>query len=134
MRILPILLCAGLFTGQLAQARSHNRRTSTQVRHTPAQAMLNTLDSMTLTLNSVQNKATADAAAPILLTQHQKYQLQRDAADSMPELPEPALIQHLSRLDKSMNNFRLACARLLREKCYGSSRLGEAIRKVVQAF
>ena len=134
MRILAILLCTALLTGQLAQARSHSSRVTTQTRHTPARAMLDTLDSITLMLNRVQNKVTADAAAPTLLTLHKEYQLQRAAADSMPEMPEPALTLHLDRLDNSMNKFRLICVHLLQEKCYGSSRLGEAIRKVIQDF
>lgn len=134
MRILAILLCAGLFTGHLAQARSHSKRPQVRMQHTPAHAMLNTLDSMTLTLNRVQNKSTADAAAPTLLKLHQEYLILCDAVDSMPEMPEPALSLHEARLDESLNNFRLACIRLQREKCYGSTRLGEAIRKIVRDF
>ena len=134
MRILAILLCIGLFTGHVAQARSYGKRPAAKVQHTPAQTMLNTLDSMTLTLNKVQSKSTADTAAPALLELHQEYQILCDAVDDMPEMPEPALSMHEDRLDKSLDNFRLACIRLQREKCYGSSRLGEAIRKVTRNF
>ena len=134
MRILAVLLCGGLLIGHVAQAHGHSNRTSALIQPPPAQAMLNALNSMTRTLNRVENKSTADAAAPTLLRLHQEYLIQSNAAENTPEMPEPALTQHMVMLDKALNNFRLACIRLQRKKCYGSSRLREAIRKVVRDF
>lgn len=37
-------------------------------------------------------------------------------------------------MDMAMNDFRLACARLLQEKCYGSTKLGKAIKTVAAKF
>jgi hypothetical protein len=55
----------------------------------------------------------------------------QDAAENHP----PAnLNRHLAEMDMAMNDFRLACARLLQEKCYGSTKLGKAIKTVAAKF
>ena len=48
--------------------------------------------------------------------------------------PPANLNKHLAEMDMAMNDFRLACARLLQEKCYGSTKLGKAIKTVAAKF
>lgn len=136
MRLILATLCgAALLAGLQAQASSHTgRRAPGATAYTPAQGMLSTLNSMSFNLNQVDSRQKADAAAPALLELHQQYLQQRETAENMPDMPQRALDQHLARLDTAMNSFRLACARLLREKCYGSTRLGGAIKHIVQDF
>lgn len=134
MRPALLLLCsAALLAGLPTQARSPRPRIA-ELQHSPAQAMLNSLDSMTNRLNQVSSRQEAETAAPELLQLHQEYLVRRDAAEDMPEMPSGALDRHLARLDRSMNHFRLACARLLREKCYGSAQLRNAIQTVARDF
>ena len=136
MRLIPAILCsAALLAGLQAQAHSRtSRRGPGAAVYAPAQGMLSSLNSMSFTLNQVDSRQKADSAAPALLEQHQQYLQQREAAEHMPDMPQRAMEQHLARLDTAMNSFRLACARLLREKCYGSTRLGGAIKHVIQDF
>ncbi len=129
-----ILICAAVLAILPAQARAAASRPAAVPQRHPAQSMLSTLERMSLLLNKVDTRMEADAAAPVLLKLHQQYLSQRDAAEGGPDMPARALDEHLARLDTSMNTFRLACARLLREKCYGSTQLGGAIRKVAQDF
>ena len=45
-----------------------------------------------------------------------------------------ALERHLSSMDLAMNDFRMACARLIQEKFYGSATLGKAVKKMARDF
>ena len=134
MRPALVLLCsAALLAGLPTQARSPRPHIAAP-QHSPAQAMLDSLNSMTHRLNQVSCRQQADTAAQELLQLHQEYRARRDAAENMPEMPARALDRHLARMDSAMNHFRLACARLLREKCYGSAQLRNAIQTVARDF
>ncbi len=136
MRCILLLILGAAMYSSTAETRQHPRRDS--ARHhaahgRPAQQMLNTLASMGNLLNTVQSKATADNAAPALQEMYQQYQLQRNAAEEQP-MTNAALNHHLAQMDKAMNNFRLACARLMQEKFYGSAQLGRTVRKIAKDF
>ena len=96
--------------------------------------MVNTLCSMSLLLDAVRDKASADTAAPMLLELYRLFHAQQAAAEDMPQMNSRTLDSHLARMDAAMNAFRLACARVHQEKCYGSTQLGKAVKKVAQEF
>ena len=130
MRILCILLAAVAALSVPAQA-GYTRRSVSSRQHSPAQGMLQSLRAMSQLLAGVNNRAAADAAAPRLLELSQVFHRQQAAAENAP----PAnLNRHLADMNLAMNDFRLACARLLQEKCYGSTQLGKAIRKTAGEF
>ena len=110
------------------QPRSH---AGSRQPNSPAWGMLQSLRTMTLLLDRVNSRSTADAAAPRLLELNRDFHRQQAAAENAP----PAdLHRHLADMDQAMNDFRLACARVMQEKCYGSSRLGKAIRQTANEF
>ena len=129
MRILSILL---LTLGVLCvPAQAAHTRHSVSRQLSPAQGMLQNLRGMTTLLDSVGTRAAGDAAAPRLLELNKEFHKMQEAAENHP----PAnLNRHLAEMDLAMNDFRLACARLLQEKCYGSAKLGKAIKTVAARF
>ena len=93
--------------------------------------MLQNLRAMSTLLDSVGTRAAADAATPRLLELNKEFHKMQEAAENHP----PAnLNRHLAEMDLAMNDFRLSCARLLQEKCYGSTKLGKAIKTVAAKF
>ena len=129
MRILSILLLALGILCVPAQAAHTRHSVSRQL--SPAQGMLQDLRAMTTLLDSVGSRAAADAAAPRLLGLNEEFHRMQEAAEDHP----PAnLNRHLAEMDLAMNDFRLSCARLLQEKCYGSTKLGKAIKTVAAKF
>lgn len=129
MRILCILLVA---LGALCvPVQAAHTRHSVSRQLSPAQGMLQNLRAMSTLLDSVGTRAAADAAAPRLLELSKEFHKMQDAAENHP----PAnLNRHLAEMDMAMNDFRLACARLLQEKCYGSTKLGKAIKTEAAKF
>lgn len=136
MRCLPLILLGALLCQLPAEARSHTRRAAarTTAQHSPAQGMVQSLNGMSALLNSVRSKAAADAAAPQLLAQYKEFRQLQVAAKEQPDMTEAAMERHLSTMDQAMNDFRLACARLVQEKFYGSAPLGKAVKKMAQNF
>lgn len=102
--------------------------------YAPAREMLQSLDSMSALLHSVSSRQTADLAAPRLTELYNRYTKQRNAAENMPSMSEKAMTQHLTRMDEGMNTFRLACARLIQVKFYGSEKLGHTVQKIAHEF
>ena len=129
MRILCILL---LTLGVLCvPVQAAHTRHSVSRQLSPAQGMLQNLRGMTTLLDSIGTRAAADAAAPRLLELNKEFHKMQEAAENHP----PAnLNRHLAEMDLAMNDFRLACARLLQEKCYGSAKLGKALKTVTRSF
>lgn len=136
MRHFFLILLGALLCYPLAEARSHNRRATarTTAQHSPAQGMVQTLNGMSALLNSVRSKAAADAAAPQLLAQYEEFRQLQTTAEEQPPMTEAAMERHLSTMDQAMNEFRLACARLVQEKFYGSAPLGKAVKKIARDF
>lgn len=131
MRRLPLLLLlmtAGLISP--ADARTPHAA----VQHRPAQDMLQTMESMTRLMDSVRNRQAADAAAPQLSKLYKEYRTQRKAAENAAPMTGQLLEKHLSQMDRSMDDFRMACARLMRENFYGSTKLGGAVKKIAKGF
>lgn len=133
MRYLPFLLLGGLIWLSPAEARSAGHRIAA-AQHSPAQGMVQALDSMSALLNSVYSKAEADAAAQQLLKQYKEFRRLQAAAEELPPMPHKNMQQHLSDMEQAMNGFRMACVRLAQEKCYGSAPLGKAVKKLAQDF
>lgn len=131
MRLL-LLLALMVSTLPTQAGRIPDRATASQ--QSPAQDMVQTLHSMRFVLDGVKDKPSADAAAPKLLELNRQFHARQAAAEDMPPMTDAALNRHLSRMDQAMNDFRLACARVLQEKCYGSTQLGKAVKKVAQGF
>ena len=100
----------------------------------PAQEMVQTLESMSLLLNSVSSRSTAENAAPRLAQLYKAYKQQQNRAENMPPMSDSMLSRHLEKMDSAMNNFRMACARLMQEKFYGSNQLRGTVRKIAQHF
>lgn len=137
MRYLPILLLGTLLCLSPAEARVHHARRATAhtaAEHSPAQGMVQTLNSMSAQLNSVHSKTAADAAAPQLMEQYKEFRSLQAAAEEQPPMTSAALERHLSSMDLAMNDFRMACARLIQEKFYGSATLGKAVKKMARDF
>lgn len=129
MRILSILLLTLGILCVPAQAAHTRHSVSRQL--SPAQGMLQNLRGMSTLLDSVGSRAAADAAAPRLLELNEEFHKMQEAAEDHP----PAnLNRHLAEMDLAMNDFRLSCARLLQEKCYGSAKLGKALKIVTKSF
>lgn len=118
------------------QAKNHSRHIPAAAvhRYAPAQEMLQSLDSMSILLNSVHSQQAADLAAPQLNKLYRRYTAHSAAAENMPPMSDKALNAHLANMDKGMNNFRLACARLIQAKFYGSAKLGQTVMKIAQNF
>lgn len=136
MRHLFLILLGALLCYPLAEARSHICRATahTTAQHSPAQGMVQSLNSMSALLNSVRSKAAADAATPQLLARYKEFRQLQAAAEEQPPMTAAAMERHLSTMDQAMNEFRLACARLVQEKFYASAPLGKAVKKVAQNF
>ena len=129
MCILSILLLTLGILCVPAQAAHTRHSVSRQL--SPAQGILQNLRGMSTLLDSVDTRASADAAAPRLLELNKEFHKMQEAAEDHP----PAnLNRHLAEMDLAMNDFRLACARVLQEKCYGSTKLGQAIKTVANRF
>ncbi len=133
MHYLPILLLGALLYQSPAEARSGNHGADA-VQQSAARGMLQTLNGMSALLNSVHSKAAADAAAPQLLTQYKEFRHLQAAADEQVPMSRAAMERHLCSMDQAMNDFRLACARLMQEKFYGSTALGKAVKKIARNF
>lgn len=133
MRFSASLLLVSLLCGLTAAAPV---QASTRALHSnpAAQEMLQTLQSMSHLLNSVNNHSTAENATPRLIQLYKDYKVQQAAAEKQPPMSSAGLTRHLAQMDSAMNNFRMACARLMQEKFYGSARLGNTVKKLVQTF
>ncbi len=133
MRYLPIVLLGALLCLPPAEARSERLRAAAAP-HSPARGMVQTLNSMSTLLGSVCSRAAADAAAPQLLARYKEFRHLQAAAEEQPPMPPAVMERHLGSMDLAMNDFRLACARLVQEKFYGSATLGKAVKKIAQDF
>ena len=136
MRTSTVLILAGLLAVFPASipAQASPRSMHAGVPSRPAQEMVQTLESMSLLLNSVSNRSTAENAAPRLAQLHKAYKQQQNHAENMPPMSDSMLSRHLEKMDRAMNNFRMACARLMQEKFYGSNQLRGTVRKIAQDF
>lgn len=132
MRGLSLLLLVLLVAGTATPATAHTRHSAAP--NHPARQMLGTLESMTTLLDSVHTRQAADAAAPQLAGLYKKYRTHRNAAEDTPPMSGQEMTRHLARMDHSMDAFRMACARLMQEKFYGSTKLGGTVRKIAQGF
>lgn len=136
MKPVLILILATVIGVPCAQAKSHGTGTTgaAAYRFAPAQEMLQTLNSMSALLNSVHSRQNADMADPRLSDLYQQYIAHRNAAENMPPMSERNMSQHLAQMDSGMNTFRLACARLIQLRFYGSAKLGRTVKKIAQDF
>lgn len=136
MRISTVLILVGLLAvfpaGIPVQASPRSMHAAAHTR--PAQEMVQTLESMSLLLNSVSSRSTAENAAPRLAQLYKAYKLQQNRAENMPPMSGSMLSRHLEKMDSAMNNFRMSCARLMQEKFYGSNQLRGTVRKIAQDF
>lgn len=129
MRYLPILLLGVLLCLSPAEARS-----TAAAPHAPARNLVLTLNEMSTLLNSIHSRAAADAAAPQLLAQYKEFRHLQVAAEEQPTMPRVTMERHLRSMDQAMNDFRLACGRLVQEQFYGSASLGKAVKKIARDF
>lgn len=129
MRYLPIVLLGALLCLNPTEARS-----TTAAPHASARSMVQTLNGMSTLLNSVHSRDAADAAAPQLLAQYKEFRHLQAAAEEQPPMPPVAMERHLRIMDQAMNDFRLACGRLVQEKFYGSTTLGKAVKRLARDF
>lgn len=129
MRYLPILLLGALLCLNPAEARG-----TTAAPHASARSMVQTLNGMSTLLNSIHSRAAADAAAPQLLALYKEFRHLQATAEEQPPMPPVAMERHLRIMDQAMNDFRLACGRLVQEKFYGSTSLGKAVKKLARDF
>ncbi len=132
MRRIPLFLLLLMTAGLSAPAAARVSHVAAQ--HRPAQEMLQTMESMTRLMDSVRNREAADAAAPQLTKLYKEYRTQRNAAENAAPMTGQALEKHLTQMDRSMDDFRMACARLMRENFYGSTRLGGTVKKIAKGF
>ena len=132
MRRIPLFLLLLMTAGLSAPAADRVSHVAAQ--HRPAQEMLQTMESMTRLMDSVRNREAADATAPQLTKLYKEYRTQRNAAENAAPMTGQALEKHLTQMDRSMDDFRMACARLMREKFYGSTRLGGTVKKIAKGF
>ena len=132
-RLVPSL-AAGvlLLIGTFAHADTEEQ--ITRFRQFTAKETLVCYEQMATLLHKVHDKKGADAAASPLKRQQRLLQAISLMADNIPESNSPLSEQHLHKLEKAMNEVRMSAARVLRENCYGSERLGKAIRSMVSAF
>ena len=115
------------------QARSYIRITNSAEK-APAENMVQTLNSMSALLDCVTHKANADTAATELKKLHTRFRELQQAAEHLPPMTNKKLNRHLVQMDTAMNHLRLACARLMREKFYGSTALGKAVKEIAVLF
>lgn len=136
MRRVLILILAAIICAPSVQANHHSVRAvkGAGLRYSPAQEMLQSLDSMSTLLNSVYSRQAADAAVPQLSELYKQYIEQRNAAENMPIMSEQAMTRHMAQMDSGMNTFRLACARLIQAKFYDSAQLGRTVKRIAQDF
>ncbi len=96
--------------------------------------MVQTLNSMSALLDCVTHKANADTATTEPKKLHTRFRELQQAAEHLPPMTNEKLNRHLVQMDTAMNHFRLACARLMREKFYGSTALGKAVKEIAVLF
>lgn len=137
MKFVFILLTIFCICLPAAQAKYRSPRTTCHHGHninTPAHGMLQSLSEMSSLLNSVHSRHAADTAAPRLLSLYHQYLAQRNAAENMTGMSSQAMDRHLALMDSGMNDFRLACARLIQKNFYNSPDLKSCIRTIAENF
>ena len=126
-----ILLTACLLG--LCMQTSH-ARVQHSLHQNPAHDMVQTLQHMGRLLNTIDNKQEANAATSELWELYTRFSRLQQAAEQQQEMPPALLERHLGQMDSAMNLFRLACARLVREKFYGSAPLSKAVKEIAGQF
>ena len=126
-----IVTAAFLWVICLLPASARSQQT---VHRNPAHDMVQTLHHMGQLLNTVDNKQEATAATAELRQLYTRFFRLQQAAEQQQGMPPAALERHLAQMDAAMNYFRLACARLVREKFYGSTPLSKAVKEIAGQF
>lgn len=129
MRCIILAACLWGLCLQSAHARSQHH-----LLQNPAHDMVQTLHHMGQMLNTVDNKQEAAAASSELRQLYTRFSQLQQAAEQQQEMSPAALKHHLAQMDSAMNYFRLACARLVREKFYGSASLSKAVKEIASQF
>lgn len=133
MRYFPILLLGSILCPSPVYASNHAIQAKA-AQHSPARNMVQSLNSMSALLNAVHSKAAADAATPQLLELYKEFRHLQTKAEATPPMTVATLHHHMISMDRAMNDFRMACARLMQEHCYGSSPMEKAVTKIARAF